>query len=44
VAAELRAEDCLTEVDGFEDALRANTPELSETDAAELLAQIGELG
>jgi hypothetical protein len=44
VAAELRAEDCMTEVDGFEDALRANTPDLSEADAAELLAQIGELG
>ena len=43
VAAELRAEDCVTEVDGFEDAVRANTPDLTEEEAAELFAQIGEL-
>lgn len=43
VAAELRAEDCMTEVDGFEDAVRANTPDLTEEEAAELFAEIGEL-
>jgi len=42
VGAELRAEDCMTEVDGFEDALRMN----SALDSAELdqaLAAIGDL-
>ncbi|MEM7307191.1 MAG: hypothetical protein AAF682_11005 [Planctomycetota bacterium] len=43
VASELRAEDCMTEIDGFEDMLRANTPELTEDTAAELFTQIGEL-
>ena len=43
VGAELRAEDCLTETDGFEEALRANTPELSEEDAVEVLGLVGEL-
>jgi len=43
VAAELRAEDCMTEVDGFEEAVRANTPDLAEEEGAELFAQIGEL-
>lgn len=43
VAAELLAEDCMTEVEGFEDAVRANTPDLSEADAAELFTLVGEL-
>jgi len=43
VSAELRAEDCMTEVDGFEELVRANSTDLSEDDAAELFAQIGEL-
>jgi hypothetical protein len=43
VAAELRADDCLTEVDGFEELVRANSPDLTEADAAELFAQIGAL-
>ena len=43
VATELLAEDCLTEVEGFQDAVQANTPDLSDSDAAELLTLIGEL-
>lgn len=43
VASELRADDCMTEVDGFEELVRANSTDLSEDDAAELFAQIGEL-
>jgi hypothetical protein len=43
VAAELRADDCMTEVEGFEELVRANSPDLTEDDAAELFAQIGEL-
>ena len=43
VASELLAEDCMTEVEGFEDQLRANTPELTESDGVELFAQIGDL-
>lgn len=43
VAAELLAEDCQTEVEGFEDALRANTPGLTEEEAVEILGLIGEL-
>jgi len=43
VSAELRAEDCMTEVEGFEELVRANSTDLSEDDAAELFAQIGEL-
>ncbi len=43
VAAELRAEDCLVELEGFEEAVRTNTPNFGDEDAVELFAQIGEL-
>jgi len=43
VAAELQGEDCLTEVDGFEEALRANTRDLAEEDVAAALELVGEL-
>ncbi|MCZ6597622.1 MAG: hypothetical protein O7B99_08295 [Planctomycetota bacterium] len=43
VGAELRGEDCLTEIEAFEDALRTNTPELSEEEAVEVLGLVGEL-
>jgi len=43
VGSELKSEDCATEVEGFEAALRANTTDLSSEKLDELLAQIGEL-
>lgn len=43
VASELRAEDCLTELEGFEEAVRANSGDVSEDDLARGLAQVGEL-
>jgi hypothetical protein len=43
VAAELQAEDCTTEVDGFEESLRQNS-ELEPSAVDEALAAIGELG
>jgi hypothetical protein len=43
VAAELASDDCSTEVDGFEEALRENCRGLSEEDFAEILKGIGEL-
>ena len=43
VAAELRAEDCMTEVEGFEGALRANTTDLDADQLNSLVAEIGEL-
>lgn len=43
VAAELLAEDCLTEVEGFEDALRQNSRNLSPAEVEETLTAIGEL-
>lgn len=42
VSAELRAEDCLTEVDGFEAALRTNS-EVDEAELVEALELIGSL-
>ena len=44
VAAEIRAEDCLTEIDGFADAVRANSREISASELDEALAAVGELG
>lgn len=43
VPAELMAEDCTTEVDGFEEALRQNSPDLGPAEVEECLAAIGEL-
>jgi len=44
VAAEIRAEDCATETEGFEQALRANSSGVSAADIDEVLEAIGELG
>ena len=43
VSEELQSEDCMTEVEGFEAALRANTTDVPSERIAELVAQIGEL-
>lgn len=43
VAAELFAEDCGTEGDGFADALRANARDISAAQIEEVLAEVGEL-
>jgi hypothetical protein len=43
VAAELKADDCTTEVEGFEGALRANTTDLDADQLNSLVAEIGEL-
>jgi ribosomal protein L37AE/L43A len=43
VAAELATDDCPTEVDGFEDALRANCRDLSEDEFKDILEAVGEL-
>ena len=43
VRAELHAEDCTTELDGFEDALRAHTRDLDPKQLDECLAAIGDL-
>lgn len=43
VAAELTAEDCETEVDGFVDALRANSGDLGADVLDRVVAEIGEL-
>jgi hypothetical protein len=43
VAAELRAEDCMTELDGFEDALRANSRDIAPEDVVQALGEIGDL-
>ena len=43
VAAELAAEDCGTEVDGFEEALRLNSSGLGEAEMKALMEAIGEL-
>jgi hypothetical protein len=42
-AAELMAEDCGTEVEGFADALRANSGDLSSDLVNQALAEVGEL-
>jgi hypothetical protein len=41
VAAETRAEDCLTELDGLEDALRANSRGLDPAVIVEVMALVG---
>lgn len=43
VAAELLAEDCGTEVEGFEDALRGNTKDVSSEKLDEAIKEIGSL-
>jgi len=43
VTDELQAEDCMTEIGGFEALLRANTTDVSSDGLGELMAQIGEL-
>lgn len=43
VAAELRAEDCLTELDGFEQLLRANSTDVDAPTIDAALAEIGPL-
>jgi hypothetical protein len=43
VSSELQSDDCATEVEGFEAALRANTTDLSVEKLDALLEQIGEL-
>jgi len=43
VAAELMAEDCGTEIEGFDDALRANSRGVTEEQINAVLAEIGEL-
>jgi hypothetical protein len=43
VRAELLAEDCTTEVEGFEEALKTNSTGLAAAEAEECLAAIGEL-
>lgn len=43
VSPELLAEDCVTESEGFADALRANSRDLAEADVAACLAEIGEV-
>ena len=43
VASELQAEDCATEVEGLEAALRANSPELPADRLDRLIVEIGDL-
>ena len=43
VAAELRSDECATEVEGFEAAIRANSSDIPTARLDELMAQIGEL-
>jgi hypothetical protein len=43
VATELQAEDCSTEAEGFEAAIRANTTDLSAEQLDKLMTQIGNL-
>lgn len=43
VAAELSSDDCPTEVDGFEDALRENCAGSGDDDIKEIMKAIGEL-
>ena len=44
VAAELLADDCVTEAEGFEEALRANSRDVSPADLDRVLTEIGALG
>lgn len=43
VGAEIRADDCMTEIEGFADALEANSTGLTAAEIEECLAAIGEL-
>jgi hypothetical protein len=43
VQSEILAEDCGTEVEGFQDAVRANTRDVEPSDIEEALVEIGEL-
>ena len=43
VTAEIRAEDCTTEIEGFADALRANSRGMDDESIALALEQVGEL-
>lgn len=43
VADELRADDCATEIEGFEDALRANSEGVDAAQIDEVLRMIGEI-
>ena len=43
VTDELQADDCMTEIEGFEGSLRANTTDVPSDRLAELMVQIGEL-
>ena len=43
VTDELQADDCMTEIEGFEASLRANTTDVPSDGLAELMVQIGEL-
>ena len=43
VAAEMQTEECSTEADGFVDALRANSEEVSPEQLASVIAEIGDL-
>jgi hypothetical protein len=43
VAAELKSEDCTTEIEGFEAALRTNSADLSADVLDSLIAGIGQL-
>ena len=44
VAAELLAEDCITEVEGFHDAVRTNSRDMEASTIEEALTQLGDLG
>lgn len=44
VAAELKADDCATEVEGFEEALRENSEGIEPAQIDEVLRKIGDLG
>ncbi len=43
VAAEMDADDCSTEVEGFRNALRSNSTGLSDEQLEAVLAEIGDL-
>ncbi len=43
-SAEIRAEDCLTEIEGFEESVHANSRDADPADIAEALTAIGDLG
>ena len=43
VSAEIRAEDCVTEIDGFADAVKANSRNLTPAEVEEALTAVGPL-